>query len=258
MKRTLICLIALCSMGYSNVNTSEMNVIKSIIPGSKIIDAEKSPIDGLYIVMLENKKFLYVYPFKKIIFFGEMMSNKGQNISVALKDKLLKDNISNDEIIKEIKSNKDALKSMKETALKVIYGRGSKDYDLYTFTDPDCPFCQTLEKEFSQANIDVNYMFTPIERLHPLAAHKAKQLISDREHIPMMLEKIRKGESVNTSIDSTSKLVLERMKKVANIFKFESTPVIIVIDKKTNTVIDFIQGADLKKLKKYTKGEKHE
>lgn len=258
MKRTILLLITFCSMSYSSVSVLEMNLIKSIIPGSKIVDAEKSPIDGLYIVMLENKKFLYVYPFKNIIFFGEMMSNKGENISVVMKDKLIKDNMSNKDFVKEINEKNEALKMMKEIALSVVYGQRNRKYDLYIFTDPDCPFCQTLEKKLSTSSANVHYIFTPIKRLHPLAEYKSKQLISDSEDIPILLEKIRNGEGINSSIIANSESVLSKMKKVAKMFNFESTPVTIVVDKKTNKVIDFVQGADLSKLQQYLKGDENE
>lgn len=259
MKYILVSFMILAhTLVYANVNQYEMNLIQSVIPGSKILDAEKSPIDGLYLVMLENKKFLYIYPFKHIIFFGEIMSSKGQNISVALKDKLIKDNSSNSDLLKEIQSKKDVIKSMKEIAIKVVYGKGNSKYVLYTFTDPDCPFCQKLEKEFSRSNIEVNYLFTPIERLHPLAATKAKQLISNTQDMPRLLNKIREGDTLNVKENSESKIILEKMKKIAKMFNFESTPLSIVIDKRTDTVVDFIQGADMKKIKQYIKGEKDE
>ena len=141
---------------------------------------------------------------------------------------------------------------------KVVYGKGNSKYVLYTFTDPDCPFCQKLEKEFSRSNIEVNYLFTPIERLHPLAATKAKQLISNTQDIPRLLNKIREGDTLNVKENSESKIILEKMKKIAKMFNFESTPLSIVIDKRTDTVVDFIQGADMKKIKQYIKGEKDE
>lgn len=62
-----------------------------------------------------------------------------------------------------------------DRAIKVVKGNGRRQ--VAVFTDPDCPYCQQLEKEFASVT-DVtiyNFLF-PIASLHPDAPARAQAL----------------------------------------------------------------------------------
>lgn len=74
------------------------------------------------------------------------------------------------------------LTNMKQYKDKAIWtvGNGSKDY--YVFTDPECPYCQTFEKNLVNLKSDVKLHFF----LFPLSFHKnaksmSKYIISQKE-----------------------------------------------------------------------------
>ena len=50
----------------------EYELIKQVIPGTKIKKYKKSILDGFYNIYLENGQIIYVNPFKNLILFGEI------------------------------------------------------------------------------------------------------------------------------------------------------------------------------------------
>jgi thiol:disulfide interchange protein DsbC len=59
-----------------------------------------------------------------------------------------------------------------DRAIKVVKGNGSRQFAV--FSDPDCPFCQELEKSLLSVNDITMYVFLyPIASLHPRAPEKA-------------------------------------------------------------------------------------
>ena len=49
----------------------EYELIKQVIPNTKIRKYKKSIIEGFYNIYLENGEIIYVNPFKNLILFGE-------------------------------------------------------------------------------------------------------------------------------------------------------------------------------------------
>jgi len=59
-----------------------------------------------------------------------------------------------------------------DRAIKIVKGNGSRVFAV--FSDPDCPFCQQLEKSLLSVNNFTMYVFLfPIASLHPQATAKA-------------------------------------------------------------------------------------
>lgn len=60
-------------------------------------------------------------------------------------------------------------------AIKVVKGNGTRQFAV--FSDPDCPYCQALEKNLVALNDYTMYVFLfPIAQLHPQAPAKAHSL----------------------------------------------------------------------------------
>jgi len=58
-------------------------------------------------------------------------------------------------------------------AIKIVKGSGRRQ--LAVFSDPDCPYCQRLEKELSSLSDVTIYLFLyPLTGVHPQAADKAR------------------------------------------------------------------------------------
>ena len=236
------------SMLYGKATDAEIQLVKSVIPGSKIEAVDKTPVDGLYIVMLKNKKFLYVYPYKKLIFFGELITSDGKNLSTFLKKKISRRAAGEVSAVPE-----GEIGQMMEASLKVEYNGGNDKYALFIFTDPDCPFCRMLEKYISKRGADARFLFTPIRRLHPEAERKSLQMISNPDRIREALHSIRSEKPLKLKIKDGSKERLAQMERAAAGMRLDSTPVTFVYDKSSKRIVEIIRGADTKQLEKFTK-----
>jgi len=64
----------------------EDSLVRSIIPSTKIQKVTRSQMDGLYKAYLENGEIIYVNPFKRLIFVGEIYTTKGENLYARLLD----------------------------------------------------------------------------------------------------------------------------------------------------------------------------
>lgn len=250
MNKILLALLLSVSLDAS-VSNIEKKLVKSIIPGSSIKKIEKTPIDGLYMVLLENEKFLYVYPYKELIIFGEILTSKGKNISTFLKEDMRKGDVVSKNNLDVILKNSKALLEMQELAVSVTYNRGSSEYAFYLFTDPDCPFCKDIEELFHDANTEVRYILTPSKKLHPKAFYKSQQLLSNQDEFSNILMKIRRDENITVSVSKESEAKVLEMMKLSEKLNISGTPMTLVFDKKKKRIIDFIEGANIRKLKNY-------
>lgn len=64
-----------------------------------------------------------------------------------------------------------------DKAVKIVYGKGERTIAM--FADPDCPYCQQMEKEWSELGDKLNmtvYLFYYPLNIHPFAKEKAEFL----------------------------------------------------------------------------------
>lgn len=62
-----------------------------------------------------------------------------------------------------------------EDAIKTVKGNGSRH--LAVFSDPDCPYCKSLERELDKLdNVTVHTFLLPLDGLHPEAKGKAERI----------------------------------------------------------------------------------
>ncbi|KAB7885195.1 thioredoxin fold domain-containing protein [Poseidonibacter ostreae] len=142
LKRKTVSLIVLLSI-VVNLNAEikkdinhEFELIKEVIPNTKIMKYKKSMIDGFYNVYFENGQIIYVNPYKKMILFGE-------GITVSKEDS----------VIAELKKNDEVHKEWNKTLVKngVKYGKGgNQKYKVIVVESPTCPYCRKLNKYLSE------------------------------------------------------------------------------------------------------------
>jgi len=253
----LIVVMGVFTVFYAQVIKEEFDLVQSIIPNTKIKKVEKTPIDGLYIVMMGNEKFIYVYPFKKLIFFGEIMDNKGRNITEYLKKNILAGVDDKGELVNINKMKN--LPTRLKIAEKVVYGEGGGDYEIILITDPDCPFCVSVDNFLSKKDIVVYYLFNPITELHPKARNKVLWMLQKDKELKAQIKLLREGAAISEqdhSKDNPAVRKLNEMQKLVKDLGISGTPILLIKDIKENTIIDIIKGADMKKLSQYMRGSK--
>ena len=221
-------------------------LIQNVIPNSKFIKYEKAvELDGFYRVYFDNGQLLYINPLNETIVFGEVWSKEGKSYTTHFmqkwKEELAKNELKNLSIDKLLRPAK-----------KAIFNKGSQtNYSFVLFTDPECPYCKTVEKFFSENDTTVYYNFTPLP-FHKNAKEWSEIALSSKD-FKKTLEEIHSGNIPKTAIWDEAKKQLEQMEALAKELKVAGTPKIYVVDEKEQKIVDVVNGADIPKLEKYIK-----
>lgn len=79
-----------------------------------------------------------------------------------------------------------------DAAIKEV--RGSGKWKVAVFSDPDCPYCKRLEREFAKMNDLTVYTFLmPIKSLHPGAVKRAEQIWCQSDRTAAWTQWMREG-----------------------------------------------------------------
>lgn len=223
----------------------EQAYIQSVIPSTKIEKYRKSMIDGFYEVFFENGQIVYVNPYKEVIFFGEIMNKNGFSFTANNRTKW------QEELTNKAMKNTPVDKLI-ASAKKVTFNKGSQNnYSFVLFTDPECPYCKTVEKFFSENDTTVYYNFTPLP-FHKNAKEWSQIALSSKD-FKKALEDIHSGNVPKTTITEDAKKQLEKMENLGKELKVMGTPKIYVIDEKKQEIVQIVDGANIPKLKEFLK-----
>lgn len=125
-------------------------------------DIQESPIPGLYSVLV-NGKIVYLDKDAKYVFLGNLIENASKkNLTEARRVEL---------------TTIDFNTLPFEDAIKVTKGNGKAKFAI--FSDPDCPFCQQIEKGMEHdgmTNYTAYVFLYPLETIHPEARKKAEAI----------------------------------------------------------------------------------
>lgn len=160
MKR-LLPLLALLSL---TVHADEAAIRQTLIernPGIKIERVSVSPVAGVFEIVTKDKQIFYTDGKADYVFAGPLIETATRiNLTEQRKEAL---NVINYASLPFDK------------AIPIVRGNGARK--LAVFTDPDCPYCQQLEKELALLTDITVYVFLyPIVSLHPEAEKHAKAI----------------------------------------------------------------------------------
>jgi len=123
----------------------------------RIIDVKPSPVAGLFEVYTGDM-ISYVDGTGNFLLVGSLMDTRTRR------------NLTADRVNERNAVSFDTLPLAQ--AIKVVKGNGKRR--MAVFSDPDCPYCQQLEKQLASVSDVTIYTFLfPIASLHPDATHKA-------------------------------------------------------------------------------------
>lgn len=146
---------ALCSHSFANVETVKAKLAQQY-PNVKISDLKTTEMQGLYSGTLDDK-IVYVNEDAQHIFIGSMIRLKDQH------------NLTKDLAVKQNAIDFKALPL--NDAIKTVRGNGKRQ--LAIFSDPNCPYCKTLEGNLTKLNNVTIYTF-----IYPI---KAKSIIPSKQ-----------------------------------------------------------------------------
>ena len=184
----------------------EKEFIKSVIPNTKLKKYKKSVIDGFYTIYLDSGNIIYVNPFKKLIFFGEIYTNNGFSIT-ANERKAWQNEIAK-KSIKDVKVDE-----LLKDSFTMTFNKGSQNnYEFVIFTDPMCPYCKKLEKFLSTKDTTIHINFFPLD-FHKGAKEISLKILSTKNPAKTFLD-YKKNDLKNVKnikITDSAKKKLEAM-----------------------------------------------
>jgi len=226
----------------------EESLVRSIIPSTKVKKVMRAEADGFYKAYLANGQILYINPFKRLIFVGEIYTAGGQNLTAndreiwqhELQNDLLK-TLTRDELIKD--------------AVKVNFGKGANKYEFVIFTDPECPYCKKVENHFEKYDTSVYINFFPLP-FHKNAEKWSLEVLSSKDFKKAIKQIKTTGKDLGIDIVPKAKEQLEKMKALGQKLGITGTPKIFVIEKNSDKVVGIIDGANIQKIDEYLKKDK--
>lgn len=147
------------SSAHADIQTLQQN-LKTKYPEIQVKSVQNSPIKDVYEVYMGGR-IVYTNEEAKYFFVGNLIDLKEQK------------NLT-EERMQTLKSIDVKSLPLKQ-AIKHVKGKGERV--IYVFSDPDCPYCQNLEKELKNIdNLTVYLFLYPITRLHPNAESISQQI----------------------------------------------------------------------------------
>ena len=133
--------LAFCTAGFASVETVKAKLAQQY-PNVKINNLQTTEMQGLYSGTLDNQ-IVYVNEDAQHLFIGSMIRLKDQH------------NLTKDLAVKENTIDFKALPL--NDAVKTVRGNGKRQ--LAIFSDPNCPYCKTLEGNLAKLNDVTIYTF---------------------------------------------------------------------------------------------------
>ena len=160
LKQVIIGLALVAAVGYAQAGEEEIR--KSFaenLPQAKLGAITKIPYGGLYQVVVNGNNIIYTDEKGQVGLVGNLLDLKSKaNLTQQEKDKI---------------SVVDFSRLPFDKAIVRVKGNGTRKLAL--FSDPECPYCQGLEKELENVNDVTIYTFLlPLTDLHPDALRKAQ------------------------------------------------------------------------------------
>ncbi len=252
IRKTLISLSLIATLHASLISNIERDLVQAVIPNTKIAKVKHTPIDGLYEVFLQNGNVIYVYPYKRLILFGEIYTNTG--INLTNKDRIAWMNEVNQKNLKKL-----SFKELTKHSFTIKYGKGSKRYAFVMFTDPECPFCQRVDRFLRNNNVNatfyLNYM--PLY-FHPHAHKWALEILSSKNKLKAIKQIERTNKGLNVTITQKAKNTLKATQALARKLNIRGTPTLFVVDLKTGKVVAKIDGANIPLIRKWIERDENE
>lgn len=144
---------------HADISTLKQN-LKTQYPEIEAKSVNTTPIKDIYEVYMGGR-IVYTNQDAKYFFVGNLIDLKAQkNLTEERQSALTAIDV------KSLPLNQ---------AIKHVKGKGERV--IYLFSDPDCPYCQHLEKDLKNIDNLTIYLFLyPIKSLHPNAEKIAQQI----------------------------------------------------------------------------------
>ncbi len=143
------------SIAYADVAEDIKSNIQKNYPATTVTQVNKTPLTGIYEVVM-GRNVAYTDKDGRYFIFGNLFDMKTQTDLTTTPTSSNKVEVGF--------PNADRLKD----AIKTVKGNGKRK--LVVFSDPDCPYCQQLERNLQSIdNVTIYTFLYPLESIHPTA-----------------------------------------------------------------------------------------
>jgi thiol:disulfide interchange protein DsbC len=204
------------------------HTIESRFPGTKILDVAPSAMPGLYEVFV-GSRILYTNETGDYLLTGSLIDTKTRA------------NLTDERM--SVRGRVDFHTLPFDKAIKIVKGDGSRQ--LAVFSDPDCPYCQQLEREMAGMNNLTVYIFLfPLGSVHPQAPARAHAIWCSKDRVQtwhdwMLQRKV-------PPLASCSGDPVDALQKLGDSLYIESTPTSFLAN--GNRVLGAVSASELEKL----------
>lgn len=206
MKKALFIITTLLSTWTSaNVETVKKNLAQNY-PNIKIENIQKTEMNGLYSGQYDQQ-VVYLNEDAQHLFIGSMIRLKDQK------------NLTKELVLSQ--NSVDFQKLPLQDAIKTVRGNGKRQ--LAIFSDPNCPYCKTLESHLSQLT-DVT-IYTFIYPIKPQSVTPSKQVWCSTNRVSAWQNLIQK--SIKPTSSTQCDHPIERNLALGKRLGLQGTPVII-------------------------------
>lgn len=222
MKFGIFALLVSLSLSFSVFAQTEsevLNELRGTFKNTPVSNARESIIPGLYEVHA-GSNVMYYYPEKKVLFFGEMYTAEGVNLTNESRNLL------------QVKQ----LSLLRDEGIRL--GSDDAKNQVVEFTSPECGFCKQIHAFFSAADFQTNRTLIFDKPVTPKGRQKIEHLICEKD-----IEKrtadyalIMKDEDVDYKTCDEADDVIERHASFKKMMRVEGTPVLYVNSTRVNGV----------------------
>ncbi|MFZ5483061.1 MAG: DsbC family protein [Pseudomonadota bacterium] len=162
-------------------NADESDIKKNLesrFPGIQVQSVGKSPVDGLYEVVVAGNEIIYADAKAQYIVTGEMIQT--ENRRSVTRERLDK--------LNEVKFDSLPL----DQAIKDVRGDGKRV--MAVFSDPDCPYCRKLEHELAKVDNVTIYTFVYPLPMHADAPRKSRLVWCSADRVQAWKELMMNGK----------------------------------------------------------------
>lgn len=194
------------------VVTSDLELlIRKQIPEMEISGVRYSPLPGLYEIQSGNNIFYVDRTGKYLIANGHIF------------DTTTKQDLTAARIEQITRIDWDVL-----PLDKAVVSGDMKGIEMAVFTDPDCPYCRTLEKSLKDLKgVKVYTFLLPLKRLHPDATRKSEAIWCSRDQHAALTQIMLEDKEITGGGCETP---LADIAKLADSLNIHGTPTIIAHD----------------------------
>lgn len=193
-----------------------MKILNKKYPATQVSAVNPSPISGIYEVVL-GKNIAYTDDAATYVLFGHVFDMQSQKDLTA--DRLAQ-------------LNKIEWRSLPlANALKTVKGNGKRQ--LAVFSDPDCPYCKTLEISLDKLeNVTIYTFLFPLASLHPQSEAKAVAIWCGKNPSVAWRNWMVKAEEPKTSKADCKNPIKDNL-ALGQLLGINGTPTLIALDGST-------------------------